>query len=404
MIARLSSAVVCTVYFLGSTASAQSGGPRVTIDTAPSGAKVYLDGKEQGIVCLSGAACKPRLPVGTHRLTIELDGHKTLDETIQVRGPQRFVFKLEPAPASLSIKTLATNASAQSGEVFIDGKLSGNVPTDVELSAGKHMVEVRRPGFQPFAESVEVKAGAKQPLYVVLVAEAKSQSLLGSLRVASQIDDSEVFVDGTSRGQAPLLLDDLAPGDHIVEAKPKSPAYASWRQTVRVSAGQQAAAYATFIAIAPQAEPLAMESYPITFVPRKMDNHYFVSLNAGQACSAPCTLQSEPGERVLNVRGDGEFRTSIQLPRSPSRVTIQRFTTGRLAAGIVLTTLSIPMLVFGGIYYDNPGSLPRDILPNTQQEADAMGISLLVVGSHLALGGILALSFTKTNQATVEGL
>lgn len=404
MSARLSSAVVCTICFLGSTASAQSGRPRVTIETAPSGAKVYLDGKEQGIVCLSGSACKPRLPMGSHRLTIELDGHKTLDETIQVRGPQRFVFKLEAASAKLSIKTLATNPSAHGGEVFIDSKLAGNVPTDVELSAGKHMVEVRRPGFQPLAESVEVKAGSTQPLYVVLVAEAKTPSPLGSLRVASQIDDAEVFVDGTPRGQAPVLLDDLAPGDHIVEAKPKSPAYASWRQTVRVTAGQQAAAYATFAAIAPRAEPLAVANYPITFVPRKMDNHYFVSLTPGQACSAPCTLQSEPGERVLSVRGDGEFQTSIQLPRSPSRVTIQRFTKGRLAAGIVLTTLSIPLLVLGGIYYDSPGALPRDILPDTKQQADAMGISLLVVGSHLALGGILALSFTKTNQATVEGL
>ena len=55
-----------------SAAHAQPAMPRITVNTTPPGARVYVDGKDKGLACQSGPSCKPRMAKGTHRLLLEL--------------------------------------------------------------------------------------------------------------------------------------------------------------------------------------------------------------------------------------------------------------------------------------------------------------------------------------------
>src|SRR5690242_19638558 len=112
---RSSSKMALFGLVLSSTAYAQPVAPRITVTTTPPAAKVYVGGKDTGIGCQGGPSCKPRLSKGTHRLILELDGYKPLEETVDVAGPQTFTFTLQPAPARVDIKTLATNQTAQGG-------------------------------------------------------------------------------------------------------------------------------------------------------------------------------------------------------------------------------------------------------------------------------------------------
>lgn len=52
------------------------------------------------------------------------------------------------------------------GEVFVDGKREGVSPplNELKLSAGKHKIEIRNPGFVPYSETIELQAGASQKI------------------------------------------------------------------------------------------------------------------------------------------------------------------------------------------------------------------------------------------------
>lgn len=410
MPARALSRATLSGLILASAAHAQPVAPRITILTTPPGAKVYVDGKEKGIACQSGPNCKPRMSRGTHRVTMELDGYKALEETINVAGPQTLTFALQPAPARLNIKTLATNQAAHGGELFIDGKLAGSVPTEIEVPPGKHMIEVRRPGYQPYSEAIEVKGGELHPLFIALNAEAKGAPTTGALMITSELSAAEVIVDEQPRGPAPVLVESLSPGDHVVEIRPKDPSYQPWRRNVRVSAGQQAAAYATFTANPPPAPapvPSGEPAYPVAFVPRSASNNYVVTLPSGQSCATPCTLQLPPGGQVVSVSGPGSnaFREPVNIPNVPAQVTVQHFTTGRLVGGIIMAALGIPMIALGSIYLGDPRPyVSREFVPATAQQSAIIGGVLVGGGAALTLGSIVSLALIKTNRAEVHAL
>ena len=127
-------------------------------------------------------------------------------------------------------------------------------PAEAEVSAGKHMIEVRRPGYQPYTETMEFSG-------------------------------AEVIVADQPRGPAPVLVENLPPGDHVVEIRPKDPGYQPWRRNVRAALGQQAAACATFTANPPPPPaplpPPGEPSLPVAFVPRSADTTYLLRCQAG---------------------------------------------------------------------------------------------------------------------------
>ena len=305
---------------------------------------------------------------------------------------------------------MATNQGAQGGEVFVDGTLSGTVPATIEVPAGKHMIEVRRPGFQPFTESIEVKGGESRPLCVALTADKQAAATDGALMITSELPGSEVIVDDQPRGPAPVRVEHLAAGDHVVELRPRDQNYQPWRRNVRVMPGQQSAAYATFTANPPPPPapppPPGAPVYPVSFVPENTDNAYVVTTATGQSCTTPCTLPLPPGDIPVSVSGPGSrmFQCNVAIPPVPSQVTVQHFTTSRLVGGLVMAVIGIPLVAVGSVYLIDPLSLPRSITPDNTDQANLIGGLMVGAGGALTLGGILSMAFTKSNHADVRAL
>jgi hypothetical protein len=61
---------------------------------------------------------------------------------------------MDRLPVSLNITSEPSGASA-----FIDGALAGTTPITVQRRAGRHHVELRTDGFEPYAAEVNVQAG-----------------------------------------------------------------------------------------------------------------------------------------------------------------------------------------------------------------------------------------------------
>jgi uncharacterized protein with von Willebrand factor type A (vWA) domain len=270
--------------------------PRITIDTVPPGASVFLDDLWLG---QSGPNFTLRIPKGSHKLRLELSGRKTLETIVNITATQKLTYALEPAPSRLDIKTPATNAGARGGEVFIDGAPAGVVPVLVDLPPGRHLIEIRKQGYNPYTETVDVKVGETQAVWVVLQTGGSS---LGSLLVAADVM-ADVLVDGQPRGKAPVVVYDLSEGEHQVDVRRTEPGAPRWFQTVRVKNNEQTKVFAQTTP-----PPPAQGSLMVTCNIPDVE----VEIDAALKPGAGKPLNLPPGQHTVSVSARG-YKTIVRV-------------------------------------------------------------------------------------------
>ena len=101
---------------------------RVTINSSPPSATVFVDGKERGLQGYASPSFKLRLTKGPHRLLLELSGYKPLEQLIDVQQTQQFTFTLERARWVFRTLRdyygipLCDEGDAQAGQVHFEGQ------------------------------------------------------------------------------------------------------------------------------------------------------------------------------------------------------------------------------------------------------------------------------------------
>ena len=210
--------------------------PEITIglESLPQGAAIYIDGRELGMRGTTAPGFTIGVPKGSHRVLLELDGYEPVDQTIVVNSRQRFTFPMRRAQARLDVRGSAGDDSARGAELFVDGVSQGTLPREVPVGEGRHLIEVRKAGFEIFSDTVELKPAERRPYVVTLKAEVRVGTLLVTAPSAA-----EVFVDGRPRGPAPALIEKLTEGDHLVEVRRPEPDAPAFTRSVKVIANQQ---------------------------------------------------------------------------------------------------------------------------------------------------------------------
>jgi hypothetical protein len=135
-----------------------------------------------------------------------------------------------PPAAASNDGTLVVNTNPPGAHVFVDGVERGVAPLTVTLNAGTHSMEVRGEG-APRVMPVTIAAGGQVAQYIDL---PKGAATFGQLQVRTEPAGAKVTVDGVARGAAPLMVSDLAPGEHAVLVESD---LGSVKQTVTVEAG-----------------------------------------------------------------------------------------------------------------------------------------------------------------------
>ena len=152
---------------------------RIKIDSPPQQAAIYVDTKESGIKGYTPATLQAaarhlhhhpraaRIPAGA-----EADHASTRS--------QGFIFTLErqAKPAVLDVRATSSNDAATGAQLFVDGAPVGMVPARVEVPAGKHRIEVKKPGFNDFADSADVAEGEQRQMVIDLQQAVKKGALL----------------------------------------------------------------------------------------------------------------------------------------------------------------------------------------------------------------------------------
>lgn len=139
----------------------------LSIDSAPSGARVTIDGREAGTTPIT----VPRLSTGTHRLRFELEGHAPHEGPVEVRADRTTAITqpLRPIAAGPIERGRLTITSEPRAVVYYDGERLGETPLDrVELPAGVVRLELETPDGMRHVRGAMVRANDSSSVHIEL--------------------------------------------------------------------------------------------------------------------------------------------------------------------------------------------------------------------------------------------
>jgi hypothetical protein len=107
-----------------------------------------------------------RIDVGKHTLRLSKEGFVDATQSVDVASGARtpVAFRIEPREKTALVSVTVGGAAAAT--VFVDGKDMGPAPFKGELSAERHTIEARSPGYVTVGQTVDVVY--KQPMSLVL--------------------------------------------------------------------------------------------------------------------------------------------------------------------------------------------------------------------------------------------
>ena len=179
---------------------------RLTVVTEPDKAKVYVDGKFQGL----SPATAESVTAGAHEIRVELSGHAPVTRTVQVAngGDTTETFKLESVLGRIEVVTTPPGA-----KISVDGKAVGTTRPQGDsavsqvllvenVSAGEHAVLAHLDGY--FDQSLKITVRAKETKQLPFTlrrnftADTEIETSHGSVRgvlVKEKTNESEIVLE-----------------------------------------------------------------------------------------------------------------------------------------------------------------------------------------------------------------
>jgi len=164
-----------------------------------------------------------RIDVGKHILKFSKDGFEEAVQTVDVAAGATtpVVFRIEPLHKTALVSVVVGGAA--SATIFIDGRDVGPAPFQGVVSADRHTIEARAPGYVTVGETIDVQY--KRPVSVVLTLSAERHQ--GRLHVVAP-EGASIAVDEHAVGSSTWEGVVSTTGGHqIVVHKPGYQTYAS---------------------------------------------------------------------------------------------------------------------------------------------------------------------------------
>jgi len=160
-----------------------------TIDVTAneSDATLTIDDFVAGKTPFSGSV---NIDVGKHTLKLTKPGFVDATQQVDVASGQKtpVTFKLEPLNKTALVSVAI--GGAPTATIFVDGKDMGPAPFKGELTADRHTIEARAPGFSTVGQTVDVLY--HQPMSLVLTLSQERHQ--GTLRIKAP-DGASIAVD-----------------------------------------------------------------------------------------------------------------------------------------------------------------------------------------------------------------
>jgi hypothetical protein len=227
-----------TVHAQANCPAAKPGKYKVKIDSSPQGAVVFVGDKSCGAV--GATPWTGSLPAGTFAVIIEATGYDQAQKSFTVAKVRKVQELFVPLVKKQDPPRIDVRADADKNifgaTVIVDGQAQGQAPMVITTTPGRHLVEIRKDGFEPLSQWVEVQPNQTQTMAPTIKEIAKPK--YGTIIVEADVTDAEVYIDGNKHpDNTPSVINNVIEGVHVVEVR-KPPAL-PWKQTIQVTASQQ---------------------------------------------------------------------------------------------------------------------------------------------------------------------
>ena len=187
---------------------------KVEFLSKPPKARIAIDGRTVGVTPYKG-----ELTEGKYRLRFEAAGFSPLEQTVSLSRGEDFKreYALTPLPGGISITSVPEGA-----EVFINNRKRGVTPCVLtDLPAAIYEVRAEKDGFDPVTRKVEITAGYKDEIKLVLLSSTGELELdIRPAGVTVQLDGRDIGVTAANGDSAaatkPIRVSGLKPGKHTV--------------------------------------------------------------------------------------------------------------------------------------------------------------------------------------------
>ncbi len=264
------------------------------------GAMLVIDGSEVG-----------RLPYnayitpGRHQLQVSKEGYETFEQWFNLSAGQVLSLPVLLSKKAEVTATLFVTSDISQATVKIDGEIRGRTPVSIEVRPGPMLVEVSAQGLPTWRKKITVKPQEKSILEAQLQPDSGPT---GKLLVLSSVPGTVVSIDGTKTGTAPVTIEQLSIGSHLVEAT--AAGYEAAQAVVEVAASKQSVIK---LELKPMVEAFGQMSIRAT-VPGAM-----VFVDGGQQGPAPVELSGVrlgPHSVVVRAEGHEDFKTICEVKRN----------------------------------------------------------------------------------------
>ena len=161
----------------------------INLTSTPSGAKIYLDDKYQGITPQTLSNLKP----GTYQLKLTKSGYQDWQQKINVSPDKTIEIFVNLTSLSLALGEIKLTSTPSGASVFLDGSFKGVSPIIISnVSVGKHIIKLTKSGYQDWQQEINVSSDKTIEIFVYL---AQLSSALGEIKLTSAPSGASVFLD-----------------------------------------------------------------------------------------------------------------------------------------------------------------------------------------------------------------
>src|SRR5580700_9449878 len=150
-------------------------------------ATLFIDDYPVGKTPFTGPV---KIDVGKRAVRLSKDGFVDAVQTVDAASGQRLPVSFTLEPKNKTALVSVTVGGAPSATVFVDGKDMGPAPFKGDLTAERHTIEARSPGFVTVGQTVDVLY--KQPMSLVLALSQERHE--GRLKVTAP-EGAEIALD-----------------------------------------------------------------------------------------------------------------------------------------------------------------------------------------------------------------
>ncbi|PLW68363.1 PEGA domain-containing protein [Pseudohalioglobus lutimaris] len=173
---------------------------RISIDSQPPGARVFVDDQHVGDTPLAELA----LEAGAHDLRVQAERHVEHGQVLEVTGRevrQQLSVALQPGWAEVTLDSTPSGA-----QILVDGETAGTTPAVVEIMGGERQLLLQHATYANWQQDLSITAGQHQDLGIIVL-----QPAAGLLQLDSRPSGANVTLNGEFQGQTPLELE-ITPG------------------------------------------------------------------------------------------------------------------------------------------------------------------------------------------------